>query len=345
MAIEKRGEFSFRVSIRRKGYPNVSETFNTLVDAKKYQRQILVEMDQGVFVKRDESSKKTLYEVLTKYEVDVSQKKKSWESEKYKIRYFQNHKLAKHTMANLKASDFAELRDELSKSGKANATVNKHLALLSHVFSVCQKDWGFEINNPILKIRKLKENNARSRRLENDEYEYLIKAANASNLIELTALIQLGIETAMRQGELLLLEWKFINIKKRVIILPKHITKNGTERHVPLSTEAAKVIESIPRQLISQKIFHGVLRRNLSEQFKIACLKGRELYKQDHGKVDDGFLINLKFHDQRHEAASRLFESGKFDTMEVSAITGHKTLQMLKRYTHLKAEDLARKLA
>lgn len=345
MAIEKRGEFSFRVSIRRKGYPNVSETFNTLADAKKYERQILVAMDQGVFVRRDDSSKKTLYEILTKYEIEVSQLKKSWESEKYKIRYFKNHKLAKYTMANLKASDFAELRDELSKSGKANSTVNKHLALLSHVFSVCQKDWGFELDNPVLKIRKLKEDNARSRRLENDEYKYLIRAAHYSNLSELPVLIRLAIETAMRQGEILQLEWKFINLKNRVIVLPKEAVKNGTERHVPLSTVAVKVIEGIPRQIKSQKLFQGVLRRNLCEQFKTACEKGRELYKQDHGKVDDGFLINLKFHDQRHEAASRLFESGKFDTMEVASITGHKTLQMLKRYTHLKAEELAKKLA
>lgn len=345
MAIQKRGEFSFRVSIRRTGYPSQSKTFNTLADAKKYERQALVEMDQGVFKSVDESNKKTLYEILTRYENEVSLHKKSWESEKYKIQFFKKHKLAKYTMANLKASDFAELRDELSKSGKAHATVNKHLALLSHVFSVCQKDWGFELDNPILKIRKFKEDNARSRRLENDEYEYLMKAAHTSNLIELPALIRLAVETAMRQGELLLLEWKFINLKSRVIILPKHITKNGTERQVPLSTIATQVIDSIPRQLKSQKLFHGLLRRNLSDQFSTACKKGRDLFMDEKGKVDDGFLVNLHFHDLRHEAASRLFESGKFDTMEVASITGHKTLQMLKRYTHLKAEDLARKMA
>ncbi len=59
----------------------------------------------------------------------------------------------------------------------------------------------------------------------------------------------------------------------------------------------------------------------------------------DRAGIDDP-----RFHDLRHEATSRLFELGIFDSMEVASITGHKILTMLKRYTHLKAEDLARKL-
>ena len=345
MAIRKRGDFSFEVSIRKAGQENFSKTFNTLADAKRYERQVLVEMDQGVFKRPDESSKKTLLEILERYEVKVSQKKKSWESESYKIKFFKSHKLAKYTMSNIKTSDCADLRDELSISGLANSTVNKHLALLSHVFTVCQKDWGFELDNPVLKIRKLKENNARSRRLETNEYQYLMSAAKQSNLTLLYVLSEIAIKTAMRQGEILQLEWGFINFDKRVLILPKEVTKNDTERHVPLSPDAINALKSIPRQIKSKKIFHGILRRNVSGQIKKACLKGREQFKVDNGNVSDNFLVNLRFHDLRHEAASRLFEMGVFDIMEVASITGHKTLQMLKRYTHLKAVDLAKKMA
>ncbi len=56
-----------------------------------------------------------------------------------------------------------------------------------------------------------------------------------------------------------------------------------------------------------------------------------------------GPIEGLTFHDLRHEATSRLFEKG-LNPMEVAAITGHKTLQMLKRYTHLRAEDLVGRL-
>ena len=54
-------------------------------------------------------------------------------------------------------------------------------------------------------------------------------------------------------------------------------------------------------------------------------------------------IKNLRLHDLRHEATTRFFELG-LNIMEVSTITGHKDLKMLKRYTHLKAEDLALKL-
>ena len=268
MAIRKRGDFSFEVSIRKAGQENFSKTFNTLADAKRYERQVLVEMDQGVFKRPDESSKKTLLEILERYEVKVSQKKKSWESESYKIKFFKSHKLAKYTMSNIKTSDCADLRDELSISGLANSTVNKHLALLSHVFTVCQKDWGFELDNPVLKIRKLKENNARSRRLETNEYQYLMSAAKQSNLTLLYVLSEIAIKTAMRQGEILQLEWGFINFDKRVLILPKEVTKNDTERHVPLSPDAINALKSIPRQIKSKKIFHGILRRNVAAKLK-----------------------------------------------------------------------------
>jgi integrase len=54
-------------------------------------------------------------------------------------------------------------------------------------------------------------------------------------------------------------------------------------------------------------------------------------------------IDNLRFHDLRHEATSRFFEKG-LNVMKVAAITGHKDLRMLQRYTHLRTEDLAKKL-
>ncbi|WP_312571632.1 tyrosine-type recombinase/integrase, partial [Stutzerimonas balearica] len=55
-------------------------------------------------------------------------------------------------------------------------------------------------------------------------------------------------------------------------------------------------------------------------------------------------MTDLRFHDLRHEAVSRLVESGHFSDQQVAAISGHKSMQMLKRYTHLRAEDLVKAL-
>ena len=86
----------------------------------------------------------------------------------------------------------------------------------------------------------------------------------------------------------------------------------------------------------------------ITRVFQEAVKRARKAYEKEYEekkeKPDPSFLINLTFHDLRHEATSRFFEGGRFNVMEVAAITGHKTLQMLKRYTHLRAEDLAERM-
>lgn len=124
------------------------------------------------------------------------------------------------------------------------------------------------------------------------------------------------------------LTWNHIDLKKRVAHLPQ--TKTDTPRDVPLSTAALKVLESLPPAPQDSRVFR-LQGESISQAFERACLPHR------------ANIANLRFHDLRHEATSRLFEKG-LNVMEVAAITGHKTLDMLKRYTHLKAEDSAKRL-
>jgi len=137
--------------------------------------------------------------------------------------------------------------------------------------------------------------------------------------------IILALETAMRRGELCSLTRDQVDRKRRVAKLD--ITKNGDSREVPLTARALEAIDALPARIDGQLL--GVTADWLSHAFEDltrACkIKG------------------LTFHDTRHEATSRLFEKG-LNIMEVAAITGHKTLTMLKRYTHLKADDLVKKI-
>jgi Phage integrase family. len=116
-----------------------------------------------------------------------------------------------------------------------------------------------------------------------------------------------------------------VDLKKRTAHLPK--TKNGEARTMPLSSRAVATLENLPRNL-DGRVF-GTTYEGIHQAFVRACRRAG--------------IADLRFHDLRHEATSRLFEKG-FNPMEVSAITGHKTLQMLKRYTHLRAEDLAKRM-
>jgi integrase len=137
----------------------------------------------------------------------------------------------------------------------------------------------------------------------------------------------LAIETAMRQSELVGMHWEHVDLTRRTVFLPD--TKNGDSRSVPLSTVAVGVLIDLPRG-IRGDLFPGLTTEAIKQAFVRAT-----------GRAG---IVDLRFHDLRHEATTRLFERG-LNIMEVSAITGHKDLSMLRRYTHLKAEDLAKKLA
>lgn len=133
-----------------------------------------------------------------------------------------------------------------------------------------------------------------------------------------------------------------VDLKKRTVTLPD--TKNGEKRAVPLSPEAIRILSGLVRRIDAHVWEFESRGMGITQAFRRAVSRARAAYEKEceekRSKPDPAFLVDLTFHDLRHEATSRFFEKG-LNPMQVAAITGHKTLQMLKRYTHLKAEDLA----
>jgi len=321
----KRGE-SWQAKVRRKGYPPVSKSFDTKIAAQKWARTIESEMDRGIFVDRTEAEATSLEDALDRYEREITPRKKGAKQEHNRIALWKRQELAFRSLASIRGADMAKWRDERLEAGKSSTTVRNDLALISHLFTVAEKEWGMEcLTNPVRKIKIPSPGRARDRRLAPGEEKKLINQCEALSSPWVAPIVQMAIETAMRQGELLALRWENIDIKKRVAVLVD--TKNGDLRRVPLSTRAITTLQTLPRS-IEGDIFH-ITQDALEYYFRKA--------------VSDAKLKDLRFHDLRHEATSRLFELG-LNSMEVAAITGHKTLQMLKRYTHLRAEDLAERL-
>lgn len=170
--------------------------------------------------------------------------------------------------------------------------------------------------------RKPKLPTGRDRRLVGDEEQRLLEHAE----YPMRELIVLALETGMRQSGLMALTWQGVDLKRRIVTLAD--TRSGDRRAVLLSKRALKTIKSLPRRL-DGRLFPEAGASSTSHKFRALC--------------NAAGIEGLRFHDLRHEATSRLFELG-LNPMEVAAITGHKTLVMLTRYTHLRAEDLARKL-
>ena len=325
MAAFQKRSGAWRALIRRRGYPPLTRTFDSKAKAETWARQIEGEMDRGVFVSRAEAENTTLADALDRYAAEVSCSKKTANREIYTIRWWQTSALGPRSLASIRGKDIMAVLAAKEAEGAAPHTIHLYLALLSHLFTVARRAWGMEgLSNPTEFVRKPKLPQGRDRRLIDDEQIRLLNAAQAYGG-EIGAIITWAIETAMRRGEIAAMRWEHLDRKDRVLLIPE--TKNGTPRQVPLSTVALDVLDGLPKR-VDGRIW-GMRPDSISQAFERVC--------QAAG------IGGLTFHDLRHEATSRLFEKG-LNPMEVAAITGHKTLQMLKRYTHLKAKDLVGRL-
>lgn len=275
----------------------------------------------------------TIKQALKAYNDRISVHKRGAKQERYRARPIWRSFLGKLKISAVTTVDIATYRDQRlatiaphTKRLVSANTVRLELAMLSDLFNVANIEWGACTGNPVLKVRKPKLPPGRDRRITWGEERRIMRAASAHRNPEIYSIISLALETAMRQGEILALEWENIDLRKRIAHLP--MTKNGEPRNVPLSLGAVSALTRLGVKA-SGKVFGYT-----QDGFKSAW---RTLIKRLG-------VENLHFHDLRHEAVSRLFELGTLDYLEVAAISGHKSVQMLKRYTHLRAETLVPKL-
>jgi integrase len=324
--IRKRGPSQYHARVRLTGHPEVTRTFPSRQDAIAWANERERLLLQGLGAAMRGADQLTLYDALDRYAREVTPSKRGQQQELSRLRRWQQNPMATQALSQIRAADFARFRDIRQEQGAGPNTIRLDLALVSHVFEVARKDWGMEVlNNPVKAIRKPKLPRGRERRLQPGEEERLLAYCDAGEHILLKAFIVLAVETAMRRGEIADLSWQDINMNSRLAYLNE--TKNGTSRVVPLSTRAVLALRSLP--LESQGRVVTVHRDNISGAFSAAC--------------EACGISGLTLHDLRHEATSRLFEKG-FNMMEVSTITGHKSLSMLKRYTHLRPSDLLARL-
>lgn len=274
-----------------------------------------------------------LGDALTRYNDRISIHKKGHSQERYRANSIRRHPLANKVISEITTIDIAGYRDDrlatpFGGAGKtiSPSTVRLELSLLSDLFTIAEIEWGACSGNPVLKVRKPKIPPGRQRRLERYEEKRIARYCAETGNDLVGAIISFALETCMRRGEILGLLWENVDMNARVAHLPD--TKNGSKRDVPLSLAAMRIINRIGPQMVGPVFDCNVNR------FKSA-------WRLIIGKTR---IHDLHFHDLRHEAISRLFELGTLDMMEIAAISGHKSLQMLKRYTHLRARLLVSKL-
>ena len=243
--------------------------------------------------------------------------------ERHYIRVLGAMPIALRPLTGIHGSDISAFITELQGLGLGPNTVRLDLALISHLFTTARGRWGMEsLRNPVLRGHRPKIPGGRTRRLEKGEEARLLGVASPA----FAAVLRFALATAMRRSEIAGLRWERVDLKRRSAHLS--LTKNGTARTVPLSREAIAVLESVPRRL-DGSVF-GMTEDAITRAMSVACRTAG--------------ITGLTFHDLRHEAISRLFENTDLDAMEIARISGHRTLSMLSRYTHLRAHHLAERM-
>ena len=316
----------WQVRIRRQGYSDQTKSFETKADAEKWARALESEIDKGQFVSVNEAQRTTMGDVIARYLAEVTPTMKGAAEDTIRLKAMMRRPIARWSMANLSAARIAAFRDERLKEVSAG-TVIRELAYLSAIINHARREWGINVPNPVQMVRKPQSPQARSRVLTDEEVERLLAALEPTGRRShwTKPIVQLALATAMRRGELLSLRWEHIELTAQTALLPD--TKNGESRTVPLSSAAVQVLVGLPRN-ISGTVF-PVKFFTLDAAFKRGVRRAG--------------LEGIRFHDLRRTAITRMAEKLP-NVIELAAVSGHKSLMVLKRYYRPTAAVLAQKL-
>lgn len=358
-SFEKRGDFQWRAKVRRQGQPEISKTFETRRDAENWSREIERRLKRGEIDDLDPTRQKiTIGEAIQSYSINVMPTLARGGKGTVSV-YLRRIEAAFGSLfvSALRSPAIAEWTRSLTKNeALGNQTVVHHLNTLSSLINHAESDLGVYLpaGNPVRSIKRPSAPSGRDRILRDGELELLIRAAR-DNGVEpsnrgcsmLEAIIKLAIATGMRQGELLALRWSWIDQKQSVVKIPADTAKNGEGRSVALSSTAMGVLTELQQHNQDRVFFNWSGTYSFQSPWQRLLKRAKRLYIEEclesGAHPDTSMLENLRFHDLRHDATTKLFARG-LNPFEVSSMTGHKTMSMLKRYTHTDAANLAQKL-
>jgi integrase len=287
--------------------------------ADQYARETEAKIDKGFLVSYEQAQKTKFGELLERYRLEITSKKKSNETEDYKIKYLQTLPIADTLLISITPTKIAKLRDSLLAERKPG-TVCKYLAFISNCWNIARKEWGINLpDNPVSLIRKPIVKDRRDRILTLEEYEKLLHACSLSKLYSMKGMVIFAYTTGARYGEILKLQKKDVDFIKRTAILRD--TKNDEDRVLPLTEEAMKVLKEQPLTT------SGHFFQASNDKFKHYWNKAKLIAEVE----------NFRFHDLRACALTNFFlPPYNFSIPMVAKISGHKSWKELERYERMK---------
>lgn len=352
--IEQRGPHQFRVKLRRNGVVQ-NKTFETRRAAEDWARIIEGKVSGDDFVDRSRAQDTTLSKALDWYErVVVPKTPRSSKVKLGLIKYWRNTRFVDWSLVSLHPWDLLEWRREVLDEDNAEdgeqvgpdaefgvQSCIHRLNLISHLYGQWSLIHKSPVDNPVVRGVRPVLGNGRERRLDpqrdkngKTEEDRLYAACDASKSKWLGAAVRIAIETGLRQAELAGLTFDRLHLDgpHPHVDLPR--TKNDRPRRVPLSRRAVTAFKTLlPKET------HGI------GKLKVLSIETpRAIGHAFRTVVKEAEFPDLRWHDLRHEAVSRLFENTDLRDNEIMAISGHLSTEMLKRYSHLRSHRLASRL-
>jgi len=325
MATFRKRSGKWEVRVRRYSNKTISKTFIQKPDAEKWAREVEVQIEKGQYEDLSQANNITLSELMQVYYKDVTTTKLGHKEEKYKI-----DKLCRQPIANLKLARVTPL--QIRKFQEAclliynPSTTNKYLTLISVAIKHARTMLGIYLpNNPCDFVKRLKEPEFKADIIEEHEEQLLLSESEKSKANWLKLAIMLGIDCGLRRGEIIKLRRENIDFFNSTAKLLE--TKNGTSRNVGLSPRVIEEIRKLP----------------INIDGRVINCPSNDNFNHFYAQLQKWTGVKKTFHTTRHTFASRCAMKG-WSIAEISAQGGWKNLSVLKRYTHIKATHLSKKL-
>ena len=319
--VRRRGN-SWNAQVRISGWRSFTKTFHTKLDAKQWTVNLEKELRSKPIPEKDVKSLK-LKDLFHKYKFEILPKLKSHKIVTYKLNFLSRLWLGEIKVVDLTKGHLEQFCKD-RKSVVKDGTIKSELMLVKRIFRIASDRWNYGIPfDAFHGIELPLPHKPRTRRASQEELSILISYANKQRNKYISTIIQFAVETGMRRSEILKLKWNDVNLVTGIASL--YDTKNGDDRHIPLTKTAIQLLSNLTQS--NEFVF----------PISANCL--RLAWERCRNKSN---IKGLRFHDLRHEAVSRFFEMG-LSVPEVALISGHKDVRQLFRYTHLKPENMIAK--
>lgn len=318
---QKKGD-KWQAQVRVKGFSG-SKRFHSKQEAKEW----AFEMERRARKHGKVLTSYNLGDAFDKFSEEISPTHKGERSEVVRLKKLKRDPIAQIMLSKLTSED---LQDWIDRQTIAPASIRREFNLIQSVLKHCRNPWRYMHDNITKDLIKPPLPKHRERRIWPDEEKAIIDALGyqedkpiRTNRQKLAVAFLLALETGMRQGEIFNMEWSLVELEKRYVTLPD--TKNGSSREVPLSSRAIYLLQKL----------HPIVGRVFKSNQASCSTEFRKTVKRCG-------IENLRFHDTRHEACTRL--SKKYNVAQLAKVIGHHDLNSLQIYFNPTGAELVQML-